>query len=64
MELDQTNEPLQKKGSALTPSSQAPSSSARVSDGTEGVGLSTIPKEAAENVKVFRESDEGKKLVK
>ena len=63
MELDQTNEPLQKKGSALTPSSQAPSSSARVSDGTEGVGLSTIPKEAAENVKVFRESDEGKKLV-
>lgn len=44
------------------PSSKATSSS-RSSDGTESVGLSTIPKDVALDVRTYRETDEGKKLV-
>lgn len=36
---------------------------ARSSDGTESVGLSTIPDEGAEDAKVYRETDEGKRLI-
>ena len=64
METDQTTEMASRtQGSATTPSSQAASLATRSSDGTESVGLSTIPADAAENVKAYRESDEGKKLV-
>lgn len=49
-------------GSSETPSSAA-TSSIRSSDGTEGAGLSTIPESVAEDVRAYRESEEGKKLV-
>lgn len=56
-------ETLNKRSSSTeTPSSQA-TSSIRSSDGSEGVGLSTIPKDIAEDVRTYRESEDGKKLV-
>ena len=61
-QLEEFPKKKQSQASAKTPSSQVPSSP-RTSDGTESVGLSTIPEEVAEDVKAFRETDDGRKLV-
>lgn len=57
-----TTSPEEEIPSQETPSSAA-TSPVRSTDGTEGAGLSTIPEELAEDVKTYRESTEGKKLV-
>ena len=60
MDSEQIETP-KKRGKGETPS-WPETSSTRTSDGTESVGLSTIPPEEALDVKAYRETDEGKKL--